>query len=385
MDKRLNEISFQLSEYSLGNFEKRLPISQNQDEVDAIISGINMLGEELEAVTISRNYFTTIFNSVSDMVFILNQKGEIKDANKSAEKELNYEPGSLFGKSINVLNKGRLSFFRNIIKQLKENNSMNINETVLHTKTGVAIPVEIHVSYFNDGMKNQFIILSASNITYRIKSENRTIRTIIDSQEKERQRFAKDLHDGILQQLSGIKFNISSMANLEKNQKKKSNLFQSNEHLSHLIVEMRNICFNLMPGTLKEFGLVKAIKEYANHIAHDKKINLVIKENNKLPELPREVKIDLYRVIQEFINNATKHGNATKIKLTLSSNKKNLKLILVDNGKGFDYNQTESGMGLQDVQSRVKSHNGTLKIVSNIRKGTSYFITIPRNLEIWQT
>jgi PAS domain-containing protein len=100
MDKRLNEISFQLSEFSLGNFKKRIDISQKQDEVDAIISGINMLGEELEAITISRNYFTNIFNSVSDMVFILNSKGKIKDANRSAEQQLNYEPGSLIGKKL---------------------------------------------------------------------------------------------------------------------------------------------------------------------------------------------------------------------------------------------------------------------------------------------
>lgn len=90
MDKRLKEINLRLSEYSLRNFDKNLKISPKLDEVDAICSGINMLGEELKAITISRDYFTNIFNSVSDMVFILNSKGIITDANKSAEEQLRY-------------------------------------------------------------------------------------------------------------------------------------------------------------------------------------------------------------------------------------------------------------------------------------------------------
>lgn len=383
MDKRLNEISFQLSEYSLGKFEKRLAMSPNRDEVDAIISGINMLGEELEAITISRNYFTNIFHSVSDMVFILNQKGEIKDANKSAEEQLKYKPGSLIGKRIYDLLKGSLSYFRNIIKQLKENDSLVINESVIRTKTGAIIPVRISASYFKDEMKNQFIIFTVSDITYRIKTENLIIRAIIDTQEAERQRLAKDFHDSILQQLSGIKFSISSTANLEKNQKKKSILLQSNEALTDVIVDMRNICFNLMPNTLKEFGLVKAVKEFSNHILHHKKINFIIEQNSRLPEFSHEVKIDIYRVIQEFITNAIKHGDADKITVTFSCNKKILKIILVDNGKGFDCKQSNKGMGLQNVESRVKSHRGSLKIASNIDKGTSYTISIPLNIETW--
>lgn len=378
MDKRLNEISFQLSEYSLGKFEKRLAMSPRRDEIDAIISCINMLGEELEAITISRNYFTNIFHSVSDMIFILNQKGEIKDANKSAEEKLKYKPGSLIGKRIYDLLKGNLSYFINIKKQLKENDPLFINESIIRAKTGAVIPVRISASYFK-GEKNQFIIFTASDITYQIKTENLIIRAIIDTQEAERQRLAKDFHDSILQQLSGIKFSISSTVILEKNQKKKSILLQSNEALTDVIVEMRNICFNLMPNTLKEFGLVKAVKEFSNHILHHKKINLIIVQNSTLPELSHEVKIDIYRVIQEFISNAIKHGDAKKIMVTFSGNKKILKILLVDNGKGFNSKQSGSGMGLQNVESRVKSHSGSLKIASNIGKGTSYTIAIPIN------
>lgn len=382
MDKRLTEINLRLSEYSLRNFDKNLKISPKLDEVDAICSGINMLGEELKAITISRDYFTNIFNSVSDMVFILNSKGIITDANKSAEEQLRYEQGSLIGKTINDLRKDDRSFFRNIIKQLKKNNSLTNHEGVIHTRRGEIIPVRISASHFNDEMQNHFILLTASDITFQIKTENLIIRAIIDTQEKERQRLAKDFHDSLIQQLSAIKFFISSTTDLAKNQKLKTILCKSNEALAEVITDMRNACFNLMPKTLEEFGLVKAVQEFCSHFLYHKKTNFIVEQNSKLPDFSPEIKIDLYRVIQEFITNALKHGEASEINISFHYNKKDLKILLVDNGKGFDNKQPRKGMGLQNVRSRVKSHNGTLDIVSNIGKGTSYTICIPLNLQI---
>src|SRR5665647_2937767 len=119
MDKRLKEINSRLSEYSIGNFDNNIKISPRLDEVDAISSGINMLGEELKSITISRDYFNNIFNSVSDMVFILNLKGIITDANKSAKEQMRYEHDSLIGEKINELIHDPPSFFSNMVSKLK--------------------------------------------------------------------------------------------------------------------------------------------------------------------------------------------------------------------------------------------------------------------------
>lgn len=88
MDKRLKEINSRLIEYSTGHFNKRIKITDKKDELDAISNGINMLGEELNDATISKIYFNSIFNSLSEMVFILNKKGIIQDVNKAGEKKL---------------------------------------------------------------------------------------------------------------------------------------------------------------------------------------------------------------------------------------------------------------------------------------------------------
>jgi len=377
MDKRLKEINSRLSEYSIGNFDNNIKISPRLDEVDAISSGINMLGEELKSITISRDYFNNIFNSVSDMVFILNLKGIITDANKSAKEQMRYEHDSLIGEKINELIHDPPSFFSNMVSQLKKNGPFTKSQSMIYSKKREAIPVKIGVSYLTNEKKDGSILLTASDITFQINTENLIIRAIIDTQEKERQRLSKDFHDSLIQQLSAIKFYISSTSYLTRSQKLKTILNNSNEALSDVIIEMRNICFNLMPKTLHEFGLVKAVREFCNHSIYHRKTNFIIEQSNKLPDLSSEIKIDLYRVIQEFINNAIKHGEASEIRISFYFNKNNLKLKLVDNGRGFDNKQMAEGMGLQNVKSRIKSHNGTLDIVSNIGKGTCYKIGIP--------
>jgi signal transduction histidine kinase len=165
-----------------------------------------------------------------------------------------------------------------------------------------------------------------------------------------------------------------------KNQKLKTILLESNEALKDVIAEMRTICFNLIPKTLEEFGLVRAVREFCNHSIIYKKTNFIIQQISRLPDFSSEVKIDVYRVIQEFIANAIRHGEANKISICFSCNKKILKVVLVDNGKGFNCKQSWKGLGLQNVHSRIKSHNGLLKIVSKIGKGTCYTIAIPLNI-----
>ncbi|MDB5277291.1 MAG: hypothetical protein JWR61_2246 [Ferruginibacter sp.] len=383
MDKRLKEISTRLSEYSAGKFDKNILLSPRLDEVDAIINGINMLGEELKAVTISRDYFTNIFNSVSDMVFILNNKGVIADANTSAEAQLQYEAGELIGKPINELHRGTGSFLRSIVRELKKGNGLIAESSVLYSSEGAAIPVSISATYFKEVHQQQpVILLTACDITYQKKAENLVIRAIIDTQETERRRLAKDLHDSLTQQLSAIKFYIASIVKSVKSPREKYILLKSNDALTTVISDMRNICFNLMPKTLEEFGLLQAVKEFCNHFLYQKKANFIIEQTSSLPELSRELAVDLYRVVQEFITNAINHGSANKISIRFSYLNGILKILLEDNGKGFNIHQSGGGMGLQKVQSRIKSHKGALNMISTIGKGTCFKISIPLTKQV---
>lgn len=383
MDRRFKKINQLLSNYSLGKFDKQLEVSSRLDEIDAIIAGINMLGEELKETTISRNYFNNIFNSVSDMVFVLDKSGKINDINKSVQEQLGYTIINVKGKSINFLilphQKQSVS---PITKHLTNAEGSITKNVIFQSITGIQIPVLVAVSnLMNKKGKKSGILLTAKDITLQTETANLLIRTIIDTQEKERQRLARDLHDSLGQQLSAIKFYISTSAGISTNEDQKAMLLKSNYALTEVLSDMRNICFNLMPKTLEEFGLIWAVKELCTQIQHDEKVNFKIQQIDSFPKLIKEIEIDLYRITQEFITNAIKHGSASSIYIKFSYAKSKAKITLIDNGSGFDINKLPvKGMGLQNIQSRVKSHNGEITITSAINKGTKYLLTIPINI-----
>jgi len=380
LDERFNKINRLLSNYSLGKFDKRLPISSRMDEVDAFIAGVNMLGEELKSITISRNYFTNIFNTVSDMVFILDKKGIVENINKAVSEQLEYQLKNVRGRAFDELQPaGKREVFKEILRDLKKDGGPAVKETVVLSASGKRMQVHVTAAYLLDeGGNKKAVLLTAKDMTLQLKTENLIIRAIIDTQEKERRRLAVDLHDSLGQQLSAIKFFISALGETLGNREEKEILDKSNDALSGILTDMRNICFNLMPVTLEEFGLLAAVRELCNKTRYGNKMEFEISHTEGFPKLLKNLEIDIYRVIQEFINNSMKHSNASKIAVMFKYDKKNMEIILSDNGQGFDQSgPARRGMGLQNVQSRVKSHKGEIRIRSEKGKGTNYTLTIP--------
>src|SRR4051812_47129302 len=118
-DARFEEIGDLLINYSLGNFDAKINISSETDEIDAFITSIHMLGEELKCTTISKNYYNNIFNSVSDMLFVFNKQGIVESTNNSVGIKLNIPSDSLIGKPIdNILFKENFSIFSAIKESL---------------------------------------------------------------------------------------------------------------------------------------------------------------------------------------------------------------------------------------------------------------------------
>lgn len=378
MDRRLKEINSRLIEYSTGHFNKRIKISDNKDELDAISNGINMLGEELNDATISKIYFNSIFNSLSEMVFILNKKGIIHDVNKASEKKLQFSKKEITGKSIYRVYKKNFVGNENIPGT---NNSIPHNYNILTTKNGSNIPVRIQTTMFKDAFDKELLILTATDISDELKAQNLIMHAIIQGEENERKRLSKDLHDGLIQQLAAAKFHVNSTLDIVKSKKIKPSLRVSNKILGDVIQEVRTICFNLMPAMLQEFGLLKAITAFATRYKRDLEFEIV--KRTSLPKISAELQLELFRISQEFISNAIKHGEARKIKILFSYENKLLKIIFTDNGKGFDTKMQSNGMGLRNIQGRIKSHNGVTKIISQPGKGTSIQILIPTHKQIW--
>jgi len=379
MDERFFKINKLLSQYSLGNFDKKLAISSRMDEVDAFISGVNMLGEELKVKTISRDYFNNIFDSVSDMVFVVDKQGKIEDINDSVIQHLQYDKSFLTGKPIDQLaEKPEKGCFNALVREIRTAGLANC-ETQYKTAAGKVIPVLVSASFLNTGKNpKRKILLTARDISFQKESQNKILKAIIETEENERTRFARDIHDSIGQQLSAIKFYIGTSVQVTEDPKQKEILLKANAALLEVQADMRNICFNIMPTSLEKFGLVKAVEELCLKNELLGKIKIRIKEAGSFPVLPAAQASALFRIIQEFINNSLKHSRATQLQIGFSSKNKTAFIRLTDNGIGFDMAKLRNkGMGLNNVLSRIKPYDGEVSIASRPGKGTRYDISIP--------
>ena len=379
MDNRFGKINKLLTEYSLGNFDKKLAMSSRMDEVDAFISGVNMLGEEMKDKTISRDYFNNIFNSVSDMVFVLDKQGKIENINQSVANHLQYSLDFLKRKPINyLLDKLQPGWFDKILKDMRASRKISY-ETVFKTRNKSSVPVLISASFLIGGKDlGDKILVTAKDISEQKKTQNIVLKAIIETEEKERMRLAKDIHDSVGQHLSAIKFYIGTSADAVEDPKQKSILLKANSALVDVQADMRNICFNIMPKSLEIFGLVKAVEELCSKDQLLTQIKILIKESDGFPRLALQQEFALFRIIQEFINNALKHSKADSLRIEFRRKKKLALVSLIDNGIGFDLAKIRGqGMGLNNVRSRLRPYNGEVDIISQPGKGTRYEISIP--------
>jgi len=379
VDLRFKQMINILSAYAAGNFNSSIKISNRYDELDAIAESINMVGQELKAVTISRNYFNNIFHSVSDMIFVLDGSGHIMDTNRMVYDELGYSKEALQGIKLDDLLYDEKSYItKDILRGLKQPEGKLHKDYYLKTTTGNQLPVHISASYLNDDQdRKSGILVIAKDRTRQIENENRVIRAIIDTQEEERQRLARDLHDSLGQELAGVKFSLSSLSERCKDAREKRLLKKSDTALNQIICDMRDICFNLLPKTLEDFRLPQAVKELCRHTEMTNQVIFQLKSDDSFPSLSRAMAIDVYRVIQEFINNAIRHGNCSVIKLEFDHCPDRISILLQDNGKGFIPGKIKKGMGLQNIRSRIVSHKGEILIHSSQGKGTKFEITLP--------
>lgn len=248
------------------------------------------------------------------------------------------------------------------------------------SRKGRMISLETTVKYmWSRSERNKgVILLTAKDISFRIAEENRLLRAIIESQEKDRIRMSRDYHDNIIQQIAGMHFFFCSIAPVEVDPKIKERYDEYIRHLDKIISDIRGICFDLMPVTLQDSGLVDAVYELCYETLKPRNIKYIMSSSDCFPAVDAGMRIDLYRVIQEFLNNAIRNGKARRISMKFTTVENLISIDLRDNGLGFDtFGRVKNGMGIQNMLSRVKSHNGKLTMHSVPSKGTHFNIKVP--------
>jgi signal transduction histidine kinase len=212
----------------------------------------------------------------------------------------------------------------------------------------------------------------------RKRDEARLLTAVIQTEEKERNHFAKELHDGIGPLLSSMKMSLSALNTSQIDPKNKDILGKTENAVDTAILTTKEISNHLNPVILEKYGLVRAIQSFsAKNILKEISFHIDSQlENNRL-DYTKEVV--LYRISCELISNTIKHASASKIILSLFEYNHSFMYSYEDNGIGFDTQQCiNKGMGLSNIESRVASLNAKLQISSKPQRGMFLKIEIPK-------
>ncbi|AWW31408.1 histidine kinase [Echinicola strongylocentroti] len=226
--------------------------------------------------------------------------------------------------------------------------------------------------------------INRERIEKKVKEQQFRSALILEGQEEERKRISRDMHDGIGQLLSAMKFNLEGIHSV-KSDYEREKLKTSKDLLKNVIKEVRRISFNLTPSALSDYGIVAVLNKFCKEIT--KLSDLQVSFENQtgfLSRLEGKVENNLYRICQEAVNNAIKYAEANEVKITLSHNSQFLNVDISDDGKGFDVDKLEekghlsaSGHGLFNIRERANFINGQCTISSQKGKGTTISINIP--------
>jgi len=215
----------------------------------------------------------------------------------------------------------------------------------------------------------------------RKENENRVLNAIIRTEEKERKQFAKDLHDGMGPLLSSAKMSLSALSDLGLSAGDKRIINNTNLVIQEAIHSLKEISNHLSPHILTNFGLVRAIQSYTNKINTLHGIYIEIEDEIGDKRFNYNIEVVIYRVVTELINNTLKHSGANKILIQLNLVDQNLHLKYQDNGRGFEaaktLNQFQSGMGYDNINTRLRSIMANMTLNSTIGKGVLIEINAP--------
>lgn len=223
-----------------------------------------------------------------------------------------------------------------------------------------------------------FIVLV---VIYQRKMRERQqeiFRSIMETEEKERTRIARELHDSLGASLSAIKMQYSAVSRHLPSDPTAAHI---GAMLDDACKEVRSISHQMMPIVLINEGLLVAVDNFTRPFIQLDTIRFEFNSFGNYRRIADQSKeLMVYRIIQELINNTLKHAEASHIQLQLAFNQNNLSVVIEDNGKGFEVDEklnTKAGMGLGNLYSRVNYLKGNINIESEKGKGTSIVINIP--------
>ena len=325
----------------------------------------------------SEEKFRDIFNSVSDAIIIMSIDGRILEINDQAIQRDEYTREELLNMSMDdlifVQEKDKIAEYQEMVNLM----GSGIFELEYVSKHGEIIPIEINVKKIKYNGEDAIIIVSR-DISERKQIQRKLYKAMLESEEKERERYAKELHDGLGPIISTCKIYFHTMKAVEDEEKRKQYTIRAGELLEDALLSIKEISNNLSPHILRNYGLNQAIESFVHKLRNIDKTKVIVQSNLE-QRLPEVVEFTIYRTIAELINNSFKYSGASEIKVILTINEKDLLVEYSENGKGFDYELQKSqgkGFGLLNLEHRIKEIGGEYKYNTMPGKGVGVKITL---------
>lgn len=376
-----------------GMLDIRLPQFQ-LPEFNSISNNFNKMGSSLEENIKENQRLASIAEQTADAIIMHDKNLKISFWNHSAETIFGYKRSEVIGKSAGLIVPEKLKKeFLDNLSNIKKRQSINNYETKRLTKKGDLIDVSISASPLIDKKTKKVVgdIVSMRDISEKILAkqsqkelrQNRELTAIIQGHiEDERRSLARELHDELGQYVSAVKIFAQNIINRSKGKDKdiEESALSVTSAANQIYDGMHSIIRQLRPGSLDNLGLSETIKDMAsNWRSQHPSIQIDLFVGKNLDHLGEAININIYRIIQEAMNNCLKHARAHNISINLDHKDKYLTLIFNDDGVGFDTNLLTKSkqFGLIGMQERVKSLSGMFSIKSTPTKGTLINISIP--------
>ncbi len=363
---RILEIEEVLLDYCRGNFYKQVRLTGEMDIYDSFAAAVNMVGEELSATTVNRNYFLSIFNEVDSILLIASENGEITDKNKAAETYLKQGDSNPNLQDFLVLNEEDISDILEKLRVIPGFRYAGEGKLLCEDKV---IDVTVKINFLSASQNDESYIITLNDISELIKKDRELVKAIITTQEQERNRLAQDLHDDIGQQLSGLKMFMQVLSSKQGQEGGKEILNTCVNLVDSIAEEIRSVCFNLMPRTLNELGLEKALELLLEKTIPHKTIDFRLLCNQDNPTIDKDFEVNVFRIIQEFVNNSIRHSECNLVNISVIITSQHYEINLSDNGKGFDKKNMRKGMGLLNIATRTKFIQGEIQWTAKKGKG----------------
>jgi PAS domain S-box-containing protein len=343
-------------------------------ELDESNQKLNQYNEELRnqldytkemenKVTETEMNFKKLFDESNDGIIVCDADGNIVEANKSISAMVDFPRTYLIGRNSSefVINEDKRTINQLSIDKVR---SAKIRELHVLGQNGIRIPVEVNYNAILFKEK-KCLLVTVRDIRERKQTEQKVLNAVIQAEENERSRFAKDLHDDLGPILSSIKMYIQSLRSHEDAAEKKDLINRLIFTVDDSIKSIRKISYNLSSHLLQNMGLLNAVKTHVERINLAKAVTINLNHNfEKDIRLASNIEIVSYRVLLELINNSLTHSRGDVINIEMLMNQDRFVINYSDNGIGFDIdrilNDNSKGIGLRNIISRVKSIHGHL-------------------------